>query len=274
MIWWVDGRIVGAGEPAIRPDDRGFTLGDGVFETMRLHRGRPHRLEAHLARLRNGASLIGLPPQPDDAALRAALDQAIAASGEDEGVVRLTVTRGPSARGLDIDPAARPTVVVAVAAGLPPDGPVRLRIARQVRRDGASVTSRIKALGGYLDNILARREAQTAGADDAVLLNTSGRVASASAANLFAFRNGRLVTPRIEDGILPGTLRALILETGAAETARLEVEDLLSAEAVLLTNSLGIRMAVAIEHRSLDPDRARRALADLRAALLPQVPFL
>jgi branched-chain amino acid aminotransferase len=149
--------------------------------------------------------------------------------------------------------------------------PSSLHVATVTRRNEFSPLSRIKALP-YLDNVLALQEALGHGADEALLLNTQGRVACAAAANIFAIRGLRLETPPISDGALPGTMRALVLSLAhklglAPAEASLSVEDLAAADEVFLTNS--IRGITPVKNCNGKPlgGRRGRALDYLRALI-------
>jgi len=244
----------------IAPGDRGFTLGDGLFETLRVKAGRIQRRDAHLARLARGAAVLALPLPALD--LAAVLEEVRAANGLEEGSLRLTVTRGEGPRGVLPPPSPQPTVLVTAAPLASPAAPARLILARRTRRNEFSPLAGVKSLN-YLDNILARQEAAEAGADDAILLNTRGSVAETSIANLFAVIGGRLLTPLLTDGVLPGIMRAAVLALEGTEET-LTPADLARADEVLLTSSLGIRSVALLEGRPLGADTLARRL---RAAL-------
>lgn len=260
MTVFLNGALVADDEARIAPSDRGFTLGDGLFETLKVKAGVPMRLSAHLARLARGAQVIGLKlPTLDFAAI---LAQTLAANAIADGSARITVTRGSGPRGVLPPAAPAPTVLVTCAPAAPPAGPARLVIARSTRRNEFSPLASIKSLN-YLDNILARQEATARGADDGILLNTQGRVTETSIANLFALVDGRLVTPPVSEGVLPGVMRAEVLAHGVEE-APLTEDDLARASEIFLTSSLGIRKVAGLEGRTL-PDHAE---ADRLLALL------
>jgi branched-chain amino acid aminotransferase len=248
---WLNGSLVAAAEARIDPADRGFLLGDGLFETLRAEDGRVSRLDRHLARLRRAAQALDLPLLPDDASLGQALAETLAANGLGRGgaALRLTLTRGAGPRGLLPPEKATPTLMVAAFALPPPRPPARAVIARTVRRNEGSLTSRLKVLG-YLDNILALREAQGAGADEAILLNGAGRLACASAANLFLVSGGRLLTPPPDEGVLPGVTRGRLIElAGGLGIACIErplaVEEIGRADEAFLSSSLSLVRPVA-----------------------------
>ncbi|MBI2321448.1 MAG: aminotransferase class IV, partial [Chloroflexi bacterium] len=206
---FVNGRPAPEEGPRISALDRGFTLGDGVFETMRAAGRRVYRWEAHLARLRAGALLLALPIDALD--LPALLDDALARAALPQAVVRLTVSRGVDAgRGVAVPPGLRPTVVVRVLPLAPPPGEPARAIVATTRRDERSPLSRVKSLS-YAGSVLARLEAQRRGVDDALLRNTRGTLAGATTSNLFAVLDGTLVTPPVRAGALPGTARAFVL---------------------------------------------------------------
>jgi branched-chain amino acid aminotransferase len=243
MRVWQNGRIVVPEEAHVSMADRGLLLGDGLFETMAVHNGRVFDLDAHLERLASGLGVLGFVEAVDLAKLRAGIARYIAAEDASCAVLRVTVTRGAGPRGLAPPEAPRPEIFMTLSP-MPAvrKTPVSLHIATETRRNEHSVLSRIKALP-YLDNVLALSEARAQGADDALLLNTSGTIACATAANVFVIREGRLETPPVCDGALPGTMRALVLclakQTGLAPVENsLHVEDLADADEVLLTNSI------------------------------------
>lgn len=257
MKVWLNGALLDADAARIAPDDRGFTLADGLFETLQARGGAVLRLEAHLARLRRGASLLGLPlPRLDYGQI---LADTLAANGLADGVLRLTLSRGRGARGV-LPPAESTPTVLVTGAPLPPLSSVRLVIARVTRRNEFSPLSGIKSLN-YLDNILARQEAAGRGADDAVLLNTQGRIAETSMANVFVVKDGALLTPPVGDGALPGVMRAELLKLGAVERM-LSPEDLMASREMFLTTSLGIRSVEEIEGRPLEDFSVAREMRE------------
>jgi len=248
----------------IPPDDRGFTLGDGLFETVLAVGGDLLRLEAHLNRLAAGCEMLGLPaPDRTLAArlMRAAL--ADAGLGKARAAVRLTLTAGSGGRGLDrpdspsLRLVATATATATAAASPRPSTPARL-VTAGVRRNAQSPASRLKTLA-YLDNVLARAEARAAGADEALMLNTRGELACAAAANLFWVQGERLFTPALTCGVLAGVQRARVAAWMAkAGTPLQEVaagpEALATADAVFLTNALiGVRPVAAADGHAFRP---------------------
>ncbi len=242
---WLNGEFLPADKPALLPNDRGLTLGDGLFETIAVKANTPLRLAAHFQRLRSGADFLGLTVPVADEALAVAVAGIAAANGLHDAAVRLTLTAGPAPRGLPRAAVLNPTLLL-TAGPLPGDlPPARLIIATRTCRNEHSPLSRLKTLN-YLDSIIARNEAQVRDADDAILLNSRGQVAEASAANLFARIDGHWVTPPVTDGALPGTMRAALLKAWGAREQSLLPADLDRADEMVLTTALGIRPVRAL----------------------------
>jgi branched-chain amino acid aminotransferase len=129
----LNGELMEAAGARIAPDDRGFTLGDGVFETVALKKAAPKRLAAHLARLRDGAGVLGIPVPYTDTKIAELAAAVISANEMSEGALRLMLTRGLGARGLTPPEAPTPTFLI-TAGPLPPDDPLALIVARGTRR--------------------------------------------------------------------------------------------------------------------------------------------
>jgi len=244
-LLWLNGALLPASEARIDPADRGLLLGDGLFETIAVEAGAPLRLEAHFRRLREGAGILGLDVPATDQTLAGAVTAVARENGLADAAVRLTLTAGSGPRGLLRPQPGRPTLMLTAAPLPAPLPPARVIVATVTRRNEHSPLSRVKSLN-YLDGVLAREEARARGADDAILLNTAGFVAEATAANLFAVIDGELVTPPVSDGVLPGVRRAeIIAERGAVERS-LTVAELERATEMFLTTALAVRAVSAI----------------------------
>ncbi|MFC7400526.1 aminotransferase class IV [Chelatococcus sp. GCM10030263] len=278
---WLNGEIHDGPVAPFDLRDRGLLLADGLFETILAVNGVALCLADHLDRMEAGAARLALPL--DRAVLETAV-AAVAAGAENRtGVVRLTVTRGPGQRGLRVPADARPTVLATIAPWRPEIAfsPLRLALVT-LRRNPFSPVSTMKTLA-YLDNVLALEEAAAKGGEDALILNTAGHVASTSMANLFALLDGRLVTPPVDDGVLPGVTRKLILALapglGLAVAERsLAPKELGEAEAVFATNSVRLLAPVsaidgtAIRHHTVI-DALSQALREALARACGFDPF-
>ena len=257
---WVDGRIVAADAPVLTAFDRGFQLGDGIFETLRARAGRPTELAEHTARLRRSADGLAM-VLPDDLETRLAdaVDAIVAAEGlagpDGDASVRITISRGAYfGRGLlppDEHPA--PTIVVQ-AWPVPPPPAAHLEqglhlVPSRVRRDPENPLSALKTTS-RADYVFARLEARSAGADDALFLTIDGFLSEATSANLFVVRSTsgvgaapELATPSLACAILPGTTRDWILRWGAAaglmpQEGWLTTRDLAEADEAFLSSSV------------------------------------
>jgi len=251
MIFWLNGDYR-QDSAAIDVADRGFLLGDGVFETIYVEAGVPVFLGAHLARLKQGLAALQI-----NAVIPDNIGKIIAALTGKNGLTnerasaRITVARGPSGRGLLFPEPAdkKPTLLVTIfrVQNKEQDKPTSLMVSR-FRRCEASVSSRHKTTN-YLDNILARNEARDSGADEAVMLNSQGRIACASSANIFIIMDdGLVITPPVREGALKGIVRGLLLEhageIGVDITEAPCGPDFFHLGAPFLTNSLiGLQLA-------------------------------
>jgi len=219
-LYSLNGRIVSAANAVIPVTDRGFLYGDGVFETLHAYGRGLFRLHAHLERLARGAQALFFDPAPDVRLLARWLKGAVAAADFPEANVRLSVSRGSGARG----PSLRnckgiPTAVIMVTRYVrPPETRSRDGVGAVLasfRRQEAAATASLKTLN-YLEQILARREADLAGADEAILLNNAGLLCEGSASNVSLIREGTLAIPDPErSGALSG-----ISQLTAVEAAR------------------------------------------------------
>ncbi len=259
----------------IEADDRGLLLGDGLFETVLWENGALAAFEAHTQRLIAGCATLGL-PSPDGEALKSAAMAAIADAGLENtrAAVRLTWTAGSGGRGLDRPAPVRPRLIATAAAAPKPTTPARL-IVSTIRRNEGSPAARLKTLA-YLDNILARREARAAGADEALMLNNRSEIAGAAAANVFWFEGDSLVTPALKCGVLAGIMRAAVIERarGLGWTVREDrapVPVLTGARGMFLTNSLiELRAVATLGGRTVQPHPHFQALRQ-KALAFPRV---
>jgi branched-chain amino acid aminotransferase/4-amino-4-deoxychorismate lyase len=252
---------------AIAPDDRGFTLGDGLFETVLAEDGMLDLWSEHVERMKRGCATLGL-PAPEAARLRAEAQAALEAAGLTgaRAAVRLSWTAGRGGRGLDRPASLAPRLSVLAMPAPAPAGPARL-VTASVRRNETSPASRLKTLS-YLDQVLARREAAAAGGDEALMLNGAGQIACAAAANIFWLAKGVLQTPALDCGVLDGVMRARVIARSPVPVveARAPLSALAEAEAVFITNSLiGVRAVAVVDGRAVGGEAL---VSELRDAVL------
>jgi len=243
---YIDGTFHSREDARISVFDHGLLYGDGVFEGLRIYRRRVFRLDAHLARLADSAHAIGLTLPLERAALAEAVRETVRVNRQEDGYIRLVVTRGDGPLGLDPTTCPSPRLIIIVAdlavypAALYESG-VRVITAATRQVPSACVDPRIKSLN-YLKNVLARLEAHAAGAAEALLLNVDGFVAECTADNVFAVRGGTIRTPPASEGALGGitrdAVRELAEEDGLAwSEERLGRYDLFTAEECFLTGT-------------------------------------
>lgn len=284
---WVDGRLLPADGLHLSAFDRGFQLGDGVFETLRARGGHPTELAEHIARLRRSAAGLDI-LLPDDIELHVTtgIAELLAADGHDrpggDASLRVTVSRGAfKGRGLlPPDEVVRPTIAIQAWPIVPTpaghlDGGLHV-IVSAVRRDPANPLATLKTVS-RADYVYARLEARRAGADDALFLTVDGHLSEGTTSNIFLVRRAsddalELATPSLDCAILPGTTRSWLLAWGARVglrpiEARLDPSELAAAlEAFLSSSVAGVlpvtRFAGLWIGTGLPGEWTRRARAD------------
>jgi len=238
---------------AIPADDRGIAYGDGLFETLRVHRGDVPWWRDHWLRLQSGANRLGFPLL--DAALVREEVASLFADGGD-GVLKLLVTRGAGQRGYA--PPTDPVPTWVVSRHAVPAAPAQgLRLhACATRLAAQPVLAGIKHCN-RLEQVLARAEVERAGTDEGLVLDSAGNVIGATAANLFAFIDGRWVTPTIVDCGIAGVCRARLLPALGAVERLLSPADVESADAVFICNAVrGILTVARLGQRAWAPHPA------------------
>ncbi|GLR68866.1 2-keto-4-methylthiobutyrate aminotransferase [Acidocella aquatica] len=253
QVIWLNSALCPATHAGIDPADRGFTLGDGIFETLRIAGGAPRHVALHLARLRQGAAALGLTVPLTDTQFQTAISTLLTANALSDATLRITLTRGTGPRGLLPPANSNPTLLITTAPFIAAAPEISAVICQTTRRNEFSPLSRIKSLN-YLDSIIARREAAARGAEDAILLNTKGDAAEASAANLFVLQGATWTTPPVADGALPGILRARLLARNLAREMRITPQNLLTAACVCLGNTLSLRMLTMLDGKQISTD--------------------
>jgi branched-chain amino acid aminotransferase len=290
---WLDGRVLSADELHLSVFDRGFQLGDGIFETLRVRASHPTELAEHVARLRRSAAGLDIAlPDGVEARLAAGIADLLAAEGLDgpagDASIRITVSRGPFRhRGLlPPDEVVAPTIAIqAWPVTPPPSGHLErgLRlVASAVRRDPASPLATLKTTS-RADYVYARLEARRAGADDALFLTIDDHLSEGTSANVFLVRRApgdgaeELATPSLECAILPGTTRSWLLGWASRVglrpvEARLTRGDLAAADEAFLSSSVaGVLPVTSFDGAAIGDGTpgpwTRRARADREAMI-------
>ena len=274
-IAWLAGRWGSPAELAVPLQDRGLRLADGLFETVLVLAGQPQLLAPHLERWQAGAALLAMAPPPARSWLEPLIQEAIARAAlpEGHGALRLNWSRGDGGgRGLDLSPpehagseAAAHRFWLQLDPCRPRFNPLTAHVSRREQRAASSVLSRCKTFA-YGQAIQARREAQAAGADEALLRSSTGELCCGAVANLLVQRQGRWLTPPLSSGCLPGVMRGRALALGLAQEARLEAAPQ-PGDHWLLLNSLSCRPLRRVDAHELSPLRNDEAEALWRQLL-------
>ena len=289
---WVDGQLTPADEAFVSARDRGFLLGDGLFETLLVVDGSPFALTRHLARLRAGADRLGLRVPWSDSDLRSACAKVVVAGAmsgripdgtngleteadRDAVLDRLRITVSAGSDPLTTTRSARrSSLVISIEPPTPrSDRSVVVCSPWPINENspaaGVKVSSRIEW-------VLALEHAKAAGADEVIAANTAGHLAEGSTANVFLVVAGRLSTPALSTGCLPGITRALLVENlEVAERDDLTLDDLRNApEAFLTSSTRGVQPIASVDDRALRSSpgpltaSAAAALAAMRSRTL------
>ncbi|VAX19965.1 Aminodeoxychorismate lyase [hydrothermal vent metagenome] len=240
----INGEVTSNGVVSI--DDRGYTLGDGLFETIPIYGGRPFMLDRHFSRLTGAAKKIGLELPLDEARARDAIADLVERNSIETGVARLTVSRGQGPRGYGIEGCDEPAWTLTcrpytcLLANERDSGftlsPVSILI------DPTSPLRGLKTIS-CMESILILAQAKRLKADEAVAFTKEGNIASGAAVSIFWVKDGKLFTPSLSCGILAGVTRGIILELASQNAVENEEgmygpETLKQADEVFVTNSL------------------------------------
>jgi branched-chain amino acid aminotransferase len=242
----VNGHVFPAENARVSVLDNGFTFGDSAYETIRTYGGRPFEWERHIRRLRASATRLGFEIPLTNTELLQRLDAVLARAENPESYIRLIVSRGVGDISYHFERVKGPTVVMVVKPHLSfPESHytegVDVALVDIRRNHPRALDPAIKS-SNLLNNVLAVREAQSRGAEEAVLLNQEGRLAEGASTNVFVVREGTLLTPPLSTGILAGITREVVLELAAslelpAREEALGADDLRGADEAFLTSS-------------------------------------
>lgn len=213
-VVWVGDRLWDATEATVAYDDHGVTVGDGVFETVKLTDGVPFALRRHLERLARSAAVMRIPMPPAER-LAEAVD-AVRAHHDGHGYLRITLTAGPGPLGSNRGDLV-PTLVVAVRPGEVRVEPTDVIVVPWTRNERGALAG-VKSTS-YGENVLALVAATEAGATEALFANTAGELCEGTGSNVFVAVDGVLVTPPLSSGCLAGVTRELLLEAGVGVEA-------------------------------------------------------
>lgn len=278
---YIDGRFYEKEEAKISVYDHGLLYGDGVFEGIRVYGGRAFRLAEHLERLYRSARAIMLEVPLSIEEMESAVNESVRVNGRRDGYIRLIVTRGVGNLGLNPAQCRRPSVIIIV-------DDIQLYPAEYYDKGISVMTSSLRRVGldcldprikslNYLNNILARMEAQRAGCLEAIILNRDGYVAECSGDNVFVVRDGDLHTPSAEYGALDGITKRIVIDIAR----RLDIKiyegalaqyDLYTADECFLTGTgAEIMPVVSVDGRIIGNGRPGRMTLSLVEAFHKEI---
>jgi len=262
VLVFLNGRFVPEERAVVSVFDRSFLYGDGLFETMRVFRGKPFRWEQHIERLQRGADFLKIKLPFAPAALRQFADELVAKNNLPDALLRLTLSRGVGVRGYSPKGAEQSTLVMSLhpAPVCDANNPPRWKLIASTHRLPANEPLAQFKTCNKLAQILARAEADAAGADEALLLNTDGFVVEGASSNLFWIEDHTVCTPPLAAGILPGVTRAVVLEICrqlglATREANISAKQLRGVSGVFVSlSSFGV-----VEIVSLDGENVKKS---------------
>lgn len=234
MRAWVNGALVDAGDAVVSAFDHGLTVGDGVFETVKVTDGVPFALNRHLNRLASSAAGMGL-PAPDVAEVRAACAAVVAQAPIGLHRLRITYTGGVSPLGSERGTEG-PTLVVGIAPTSRPPDTTSVAVVPWPRNERGPLAG-LKTTS-YGENVVALAWARQRGATEALFADTRGRLSEGTGSNVFVVVGGRLLTPPLSTGCLAGITRGLVLEWTDAAEEELSADVLAEADEIFLTSSI------------------------------------
>jgi branched-chain amino acid aminotransferase len=226
--------------------DRGFSYGDGLFETMRSYDGTIFRLNAHLERLYQSLDTIYLNIPMTVGEIKSAVCETLVKNGQPDCMIRLTVSRGEQTSGFHVDPDAAPTLVIIVRSleVLPKEWHergIKISLYPNTAQKVGGLHRSIKSCN-FLTNILIREKAHRQNSVEGILMDERGRITEGTTSNVFIVKDGTLMTPAINENVLAGITRQEVLDI--AQRLKIPIaqrdisaENIYHAEEVFITNS-------------------------------------
>lgn len=252
----LNGRFLPLDEAQVSASDRGFLYGDGLFETIRIHDGRPFLWDWHMIRFMDGSESLGIALPQSTESLLGNVRELICRNDGPESIVRIALSRGVGQRGYGVTGDEQPTLLI-TQHPLPQALSKPLSLVTTTARVAVDDPLASVKSSNKLASILAKREATEQRADDGLILNSDGNVTETSSANVFWVENGTLHTPPISDGVLPGVTRRLVIDLAptlgqAVREESAAPDRLQQAEAVFVTSAAtGIRAIAQVDGTAL-----------------------
>lgn len=270
-IIFLNGALVPKEEATVSVFDRGFLYGDSIFETVRIYDGRPFMIDEHITRLLQGLITVRFAKLP--AGLKVNSLKVIEANRVENGILRISVTRGELISGIDPSQSKEPTVVINARETVPYPEDLYLRgyraIITAIRKDRDSPLCKVKS-GNFLAHILAKADAADAGVEESIMPNHEGSLTEATVSNLFIVKGDGIATPSVESGILPGITRKAVMDLSKemgcnVDEREIRPEELYDANEAFLTNSLmEVMPLVEVDKRPIGDGLPGKTTADIQ----------
>ncbi len=263
-IIYIDGKYYPRSEAKVSVYDHGFLYGDGVFEGIRVYDGYVFKLDEHLKRLYDSAKSISLRVPIDKVKFKEVILETVRKNGFRDSYLRVLVSRGYGDLGLNPQKCPKPSIIV-IADHMPPlyDGINATAVVAATRRNCPDALDPMIKSMNYLNNILAKVEANHAGVHEAIMLNQNGTICEGTSDNIFIVKNGELVTPPLTDGALDGITRRTVIQLARemkipVDERSLTVHELLSADEAFLTGTAAeIGPLVEVNHQRIGEGEQR-----------------
>ncbi len=260
-------QVIPSNQACLHYNDRSFTLGHGLFETILVKHGVVPALDYHWKRLKKSAGIVGITLPFSYEELAQMIDELILENDLKHTLAgaRLTVSSGDSLRGVVPSGAFTPNVILSVFEHALINGPWSATVV-SIKKNEQAPSSRLKSTS-YIDNIFAKQEALNLGYDEAILLNTQANLAEGAVSNVFMIKNSCIITPPVSDGALPGIIRSILLEEFAGlfsiTEKTISLAELMMADEVFLTNSLmGVQSLCRLNNKTFNRFNLTCEIAD------------
>jgi aminodeoxychorismate lyase len=257
VLVFLNGKFVSEEKAVVSVFDRGFLYGDGLFEAIRVFNGKPFRWEQHLKRLQQGAQFLNIKPPFTPGELLSFALKLSAKNKMPDSVLRLVISRGSGTPGYSPKDAKKPTVAMVLRPAPGSQSAPRWKLITSSFRLPANDPLAAFKTCNKLPQVLAKAEADAAGANEALLSNTNGFVVEGASSNFFWIKGGAIYTPSLVAGILPGVTRQVVFEIAASLKIRLREKnirpkELAQADGIFLSlSSFGIVEAKSLDEKTL-----------------------
>lgn len=256
MYVFLNNEIISDEKPYIYIKDRGFLLGDGIFETLKVQNGQIVFFDEHYRRLKNSAKFLSIPMPYSESSLKETCTNLIKKNNlyDSSAAMRITLTRGIGLRGINIPNEQNPTLLITVTIFNLQNTHYPTAMITSIKRNQYSPIVQHKTLN-YLEPILARKEANTNGFEEGIMLNTDGFITESSIANIFFVKNATVITPSVNSGILPGIVRQQVIRLCESHQIRVIEKNISPVEVADMDEAFQTNSLIGIQPLSIIGDK-------------------